>query len=285
MIGAPSRRHFRGCRVAAWGSFPFIFLAKGVFMISSIRQVLGPLLGRVAHPRRAKQPTQRLQARAHCAALGYLTRGPIEHGLIPLDELVLVAVYGSPEQPNRWLAGYGAERVPWGVSWGGVERHRFLKDLSLPPKIGARAARLDLQQAPLVELAFQLSQLLDQERSQRLPSAQTRLELPRLWAGFDRTTANRLKGEGPELHQRCRRRRTPAQELFRSTRRFHRGLVLHPLDWVSHRWRDIACVFADVGHFRKRQVFQLQDPTQDLVGYRGAAEFDLFHSRFRRDGF
>ena len=83
----------------------------------------------------------------------------------------------------------------------------------------------------------------------------------------------------------CQRCGEPARTLLRSARRTHRGLVLFPLDWVSHRWREVACVFADVGRFRRRQLFRLRDPARDLVGYRGAVEFDFFHSRFRHDGF
>lgn len=253
-------------------------------MISSIRQFVGPLLRRVAHHPRDKPPMRRWQSCGNCGALSYLNEGSIERGLIPLEELTLVVVCGNLQQPGRWLSGYSAEQVPWGVFWGGVNRHRFLKDLTLPPKIGARGARLDLRQARLTELALQLSQLLDERRSQQLPQIQKRLELPRLWAGFDRAFAGRIRGSGPELSRQSLRRGKSAQALFASARRFHRGLTLYPLDWVSHRWRDIVCVFADLGHFRKRQVFLLPDPAQDLVGFRGAAEFDLFSSRFRREG-
>lgn len=253
-------------------------------MISSIRRFVGPLLRRVAHPSRDNPPTQHLQSCGNCGSLSYLAEGPIERGLIQLEELTLVVVCGNPQQPGRWLSGYSAERVPWGVSWGGVKRQRFLKDLTLPPKIGARGARLDLRKARLVELALQLSRLLDQRRLHRLPHIQQRLELPRLWAGFDQAFADRISGSGPELSRRSRRRGKSTQALLASARRFHRGLTLFPLDWVSHRWRDFACVFADLQHFRKRQVFLLPDPAQDLVGYRGAAEFDLFSSRFRREG-
>lgn len=66
------------------------------------------------------------------AALGYLPRGQIKRGLIPVEELTLVVLYGNAIEPGRWLAGYSAQRVPWGVAWGGVERHQFLKDLRLP---------------------------------------------------------------------------------------------------------------------------------------------------------
>jgi hypothetical protein len=218
------------------------------------------------------------------AALDYLPRGQIKRGLIPIEKLTLVVLYADATQSGRWLAGYSGERVPWGVAWGSAERRQFLKDLTLPAKVGAPAAQLELEDASLIELAYQLNGLLEQHRSQRLPAVQRRLELPKLWAGFERKAANHVKGSGPELYAQCQRRSRSARALLNSSRRFHGGLVLFPLNWVSHRWRDIACVFADVGRFRKRQVFRLPEPGQDLVGYRGASEFNFFHGRFRRNG-
>ena len=253
-------------------------------MIFNVNQAVSNLFSGLARRPPAQPPMRRPRSTTGVAALGYLARGPIKRGLIPIEELALVVLNGDATLSGRWLAGYSGERVPWGVAWGGAERHEFLKDLTLPPKIGAPAAQLDLEDASLVELAYELSQLLEQQRSQRLPAVQRRLELPKLWAGFKRATANHVKGSGPELYAQCQRRSRSARALLNSSRRFHGGLVLFPLNWVSHRWRDIACVFADVGQFRKRQVFRLREPGQDLVGYRGASEFDFFHSQFRRNG-
>lgn len=253
-------------------------------MISHVNNAVCTSLNRRSRRRRPVSK-RRPRSAASVAALGYLAHGPIERGLIPIEKLSFVVLYGDATQPGRWLAGYSGQRVPWGVAWGGVERNEFLKDLCLPARIGGRAAQLDLQQAVLVEMAFQLNQCLEPQRRQRLPAVQKRLELPRVWAGFEPAAANRIKASGPELMALCQRCGEPARTLLRSARRTHRGLVLFPLDWVSHRWREVACVFADVGRFRKRQRFRLREPAQDLVGYRGAAEFDFFHSRFRRDGF
>lgn len=253
-------------------------------MISNAKQAVSTLFSGRARRPPAQPPMRRPRSTTGVAALGYRARGQIKRGLIPIEELTLVVLYGDATRSGRWLAGYSAQRVPWGVAWDGAERHQFLKDLTLPPKIGAPAAQLDLEDASLVELAYELSQLLEQYRSRRLPAVQKRLELPRLWSGFKRATANHVKGSGPELYTQCQRRSKSARALLNSTRRFHGGLVLYPLNWVSHRWRDIACVFADVGQFRKHQVFRLREPSQDLVGYRGASEFDFFHSRFRQNG-
>lgn len=254
-------------------------------MISHVNMTDRILVGRHLGRQRKRPSKRRPRSIVSVAALGYLARGRTNRGLIPVEELTLVVLYGNAIKPGRWLAGYSAQRVPWGVAWGGVERNTFLKDLCLAPTIGGRAAELDLQQAALVELARQLNQCLEQQRTQRLPAVQKRLELPRLWAGFEPAAARRIKCAGPELSALCRRRRQPARMLLRSARRRHQDLVLYPLEWVSHEWREMACVFADVGRFRKRQLFRLQDPAQDLVGYRGAAEFDFYRSRFRRDGY
>lgn len=254
-------------------------------MISHVNKSDRIQAGRRLGRQREQSSKRRPRSYASAAALGYLPRGQIKRGLIPVEELTLVVLYGNAIEPGRWLAGYSAQRVPWGVAWGGVERHQFLKDLCLSPGVGALGAHLDPQEAPLVELAFQLSQLLERHRTQRWQAVRKRLELPRLWAGFERAAARRIKGAGPELFALCRRRRQPARMLLQSARRRHQDLVLFPLEWVSHQWREMACVFAEVGRFRRRQLFRLRDPARDLVGYRGAVEFDFFHSRFRHDGF
>jgi hypothetical protein len=68
--------------------------------------------------------------------------------------------------------------------------------------------------------------------------------------------------------------------LLEHLRRDHLGLVLHPLAWVSHHWQQAVAVFADLEQFPRRQVFHLRQPSDDLVGFQNAAEFD-FYSRFR----
>ena len=254
-------------------------------MISHVNKTDRTVFSRHLGRQRQQSSNWRPRSIVGTAALGYLPRGQIKRGLIPVEELTLVVLYGNALEPGRWLAGYSAQRVPWGVAWGGVERHQFSKDLCLPRGVGALAAHLDPQEAPLAELAFQLNRLVERHQTQRWQSVRKRLELPRLWAGFERAAARRIKGAGPELFALCRRRRQPARMLLRSARRRHQDLVLFPLEWVSHHWREMACVFAGVGRFRRRQLFRLRDPARDLVGYRGAVEFDFFHSRFRHDGF
>ena len=132
-------------------------------MISHVNNAVRASLN---HRSRRRRPVSKRRPRSatSVAALGYLAQGPIERGLVPIEELTCVVLYGDAAHSGRWLAGYSAQRVPWGVAWGGVERNEFLKDLCLPPRIGGRAAQLDLQQAALVELAFQLNQCLEQQQ-------------------------------------------------------------------------------------------------------------------------
>jgi hypothetical protein len=71
------------------------------------------------------------------------------------------------------------------------------------------------------------------------------------------------------------------QRLLERLRRDHLDMALYPLAWVSHHWQQAAAVFADLEQFPRRQVFRLRQPSVDLAGYQGAAEFD-FHDCVRR---
>ena len=46
--------------------------------------------------------------------------------------------------------------------------------------------------------------------------------------------------------------------------------------------RQAVAVFADLERFPKRQVFPLDRLPDDLLGFQGAAEFNFYGSRFRR---
>lgn len=216
------------------------------------------------------------------AALGYLTNGPVQHGLIAIEHLVLVVLHAAPERGEFPLVGFSAEPVQWGVAWGGPIRNPFLKDLALEPAVGARGRRLDLSRRRLVELGLQLERDLRRGgRSRRLP-LRRRVSLPRLWAGVRLADAHRLQGDGPEFANACRQSDNTPRELFRQAARHHQGLTLLPLDWISHRWQQFVAVFAELGRFPQRQVFRVRDPQHDLAGYRGASHFDFYDSRFQR---
>ena len=224
-----------------------------------------------------KQPCRMRAGRL--AALGYLTNGPVRQGLVPIEQLLLVVLHAELPQPATKLAGFSAERIEWGVEWGGPARNRFAKDLALEPKIGARGPRLDLRRVLLVQLALQLERELSRHaRFPRLPIAR-RFRLPPLWAGFRPMDAKKLAGDGPEFAAACRQSSKRPGQLLSGARRAHHGLTLLPLDWVSHAWQQAVDVFADVGKFPKRQVVRPAGP-EGLIGYRGASHFNLHDLRF-----
>lgn len=221
------------------------------------------------------------------AALGYLTHGPILDGLVEIDRLTLVVLYDEPLSSGSLalrLAGYQAKCIPWGVRFGGPDQCRFLKDLLLQPVFGARGYRLDLAATDLLGLGLRLDRELDRH-ARYLPEQIRRcVQLPKLWAAFRPQDAPEVTGDGPELAAYADRTRRPMSHLLNRLRRDHFGLVLYPLAWVSHHWHAIATIFADLEEFPRRQVFRLQKPADDLIGFRDAAEFNLYGSRFRLPG-
>ena len=177
------------------------------------------------------------------------------------------------------LAGYSGSRVPWGVRFGGPENCQFDKDFRLQPVAGARGHRIDLANEDLLTLGLGLERELD--RCTRFCQQRVREQvcLPKLWAVFRPADATNITGDGPELAAYAARAGRPPQRLLEHLRRDHLGWALHPLAWVSHHWQQATAVFADLERFPRRQVFRLRQPSDDLVGYQGAAEFD-FYSRF-----
>jgi hypothetical protein len=223
------------------------------------------------------------------AALGYLANGPVTDGLIEIENLVLAVLYDEAQLDGRtavWLAGFGGVLGPWGVRWGGLEQSRFLKDFSLRPDTRGRGPRPDARRGELLRLALQLDRKI--ERYLRYPrlTRRYRLRLPKLWAGFRASRVAQITGDGPELAEACRRSGKSADELLDESRRNHEGLTLFPLEWVSHHWEIASAVLADLERFPATQVFPLNCLPEGLQGFKGAAEYDFYTSRFRksRDG-
>ena len=238
------------------------------------------------HRRFSRSHRNRVQPRP-LAALGYLTNGPTVSGLIEVENLVLVVLHHelqAARRPALRLAGFSGARLPWGVHWGGPDQSRFFKDLLFRPVPQARGQRLDVTRTRLLELALQLDRQL--EMHARYPGLihQPRIQLPRLWAGFRGSYATCVTGDGPELALHCRRTKRPASRLLQEAQRMYEGLAIYPLEWVSHHWPDMVAVFADLGRLPRRQVFPLRRLPDDLQGFQGAADFDLYYSRFRRCG-
>jgi hypothetical protein len=178
------------------------------------------------------------------------------------------------------LAGYAGSRVPWGVRFGGHENCRFYKDLLLQPVAGARGYRLDLANPELLELGLQLDRELDRHTRYLRRQVHAHLRLPKLWAAFRPTDAAAIIGDGPELAVYAARTGKSPECLLERLRRDHRGLIWYPLAWVSHHWEQAVAIFADLNRFPRRQVFCVQQQSDDLVGYQDAAEFH-FQGGFR----
>ena len=225
---------------------------------------------------------RRIQPRP-LAAFGYLTNGPVIDGLVEVENLHIVILCDEEIRPGHYalrLAGYSGSRVPWGVRFG-PENCQFRKDLRLQPVPGGRGYRLDLADEELLVLGLDLHR--QRERCARFRQRQVReqLVLPKLWAAFRTDDAIGITGDGPELAAYAARTGKLPQHLLEHLRRDHGGLVLYPLAWVSHCWQQAIAVFADLERFPNRQVFHLRQPSDDLVGYQDAAEFD-FHTALAR---
>lgn len=219
------------------------------------------------------------------AALGYLVNGAVVQGLIEVENLVLVALYDEPQDLGPLavrLVGCNGARVPWGVHWGGVEHSLFYKDLRRCPRSGAVGLRVDANRERLLHLALQLDGDLGRHCRYPRPAHRQQLQLPRLWAGFRAGQAADVMADGPELAVHAQTTGQTAAELLAQSRRSYEGLVLFPLPWTSHHWREMVAVFADLAEFPCRQVFALEHWPDDLQGFREAAQFDFYHSRFRR---
>jgi hypothetical protein len=214
------------------------------------------------------------------AALGYMTHGPVESGLIEVGRLTLVILYACqvrPWQRALRLAGFTGKPVPWGVRWGGSDQCRFVKDLLLQPVPGGPGLRLDAADSDRLTLAMQLHGELG--RAVRYGRVREQVQVPKLWAGFDPVTAATLRGDGPELADYAARTGRPPQDLLNRVRLHHSGLALFPLAWTSHAWDKVEQVFADLDRFPRRQVFRVEKLPDDLMGFQGAAEFDFSHFR------
>jgi hypothetical protein len=219
------------------------------------------------------------------AALGYVTNGPVVEGLIEVENLVLVIAYDETLPTGKLalrLAGFSATLMPWGVRWGGTEKSLFFKDMLLRPVPQSCGRRLNSSCANLIELGLKLDREIERQCRYRRMAAKNRLLLPRLWAGFRNPQAAKIIGDGPELAQCAQEAGQAPADLLAQRKRTHAGLTLFPLEWVSHEWRSMTAAFADLERFPSWQVFPLRHLPEDLQGYQDAAQFDFFHSRFRR---
>lgn len=215
------------------------------------------------------------------AAMTYLVRGPVSDDLIDIRHLLFLVLYDGHKREGSdsiWLAGFSGTRIPWGVKWGGYKQNRFLKDVRLAPAPEARGRNLDLNDLELLHVALRLERQRVMRSRRQLPSRH--LQLPRLWAGFDPSNAVQITGQGPELADVCERAGLSPDRLLAAAEREHVGLILYPLEWVSHHWRKVGAIFASLDGLPRYQVFRLRSAKSDLRGFNGAAEFDFYTTRF-----
>jgi hypothetical protein len=220
-------------------------------------------------------------------ALGYLIEGPDTGPLVDLDQLVLVFV--RDETIGRGciairVIGYRAARIDHGVHWGGRGNIRFYKDLFNSPRPFAKGPVLDSRYASLLELALRLDHRIEQGRRQLQSIRQSELRLPRLWAGFPKSVADDIRGDGPEFELLCRKFGMNAQSMLDKFRRQVNCLTLFPADWVSDHLDEAVAIFGDLAGMPARQAFSLDKCSDTLVGYMGAMSFDLYEGRRRRVG-
>lgn len=217
------------------------------------------------------------------AAVLFQVSGHGTGSLVKIQQLSVLVLTEVADDSGRHLqsrlSGYSTTRIPWGVRFGGVEGHRFLKDLRLPPQPGARGSRLNSHDSHRLRLMIRLQDALQKGVFSRS------LRLPRLWAGFEPRFAASISGDGPELLGACHTRGESSQELMIRHRRRHAGLVLFPLDWVSHVADKTRVIFADLAEFPCCQTITLPSSpsAHPLQGYRGACEFDFVSNRFESE--
>jgi hypothetical protein len=140
---------------------------------------------------------------------------------------------------------------------------------------------MDADDTELLQLGLDLEEQLHQHHCYRWLRVQRHPLLPRLWAGFRQPHVPRIEGDGPELAAVCKRRCELPAQVLASAKREWQGLVLYPLEWVSHQWQQAVILLADVSRLPSPQVFVVNSLPDDLRGFQGAAAFDFFDSRFR----
>ncbi len=217
------------------------------------------------------------------AALGYMAEGPVENNLIEVGKLTIVILYPCQIRSGLdalRLAGFSGTPRPVGCPLG---RRR-----SVPLPEGSPASAGARWTGAAAECGRRGS--VDPGASNSTASG----TVPCIMAS--RPCGNRFNcpSSGP-VSIGLRRPASPAtapnwrptvgragrspEEQFHRLRRDHHDLVLWPLAWVSHHWRQAVTIYADLDRFPRRQVFRLENLPDDLAGFQGAAEFD-FASRF-----
>jgi hypothetical protein len=201
--------------------------------------------------------------------------------LIDIRRLTVCILHDEFEQsgpPGIRFAAYRLGQIPWGVTLGGPGQILMDKDLALAPRrraYGRRFARSDRRWLPL---ALRMDRWLERhERHPYFPRS-TELRVPKFWADLK---TNHITGDGPEFARWCRDFGLPENMALFTCGRRYCGQILYPLEFVSHAWRQICTVYADVANLFQRQVVRL-DGSNQLAGFQGACQYDLLNSPHRR---
>jgi hypothetical protein len=230
-----------------------------------------------------------IEARKGLVAMYIHDHSRLPHPYVEIDHLLISVLYedefhpvkdSQPERNPLRFCGYRVAKMPDGAQWGGTSNIVFFKDLTLSPNYSGRGQRLRLDKSFHVELALELDGCLSS--AARHPELhRPNLQLPHLWAGFRRRSADNLRGVGLELELASRRTGISTLELLRQCERDFEGLKLYPLDLVTIDIESATTVFADIAEFRRPRVFRIPKFPRDLVGQLGASNYDFYHGRYR----
>ncbi len=214
------------------------------------------------------------------AVLSYLTTGPVIDGLVELGRISFCVLhdYQQPGVVATRLAGYRATIVSGRILIGGAAQIRFEKNIALSPAgERKRGCRLGKNGPELLSLALHLDRTL--ERYARFPFFPRRsaFRMPRFWVAL---ADQSVRDRGPAFAAYCKMNGHSPGKLFKRAGRDHAGLIIYPLEFVSHYWQQFGKVYVDLKSFPKRQIICFRGPA-DLKGLFGVCEFDLLSSRFR----
>lgn len=213
------------------------------------------------------------------AALGFLSRDPPRSGFVPLRQLTIVVAHDvvvpGRLTPKLRLAGYSARVSKAGIQWGGVQGHRFEKNLALTPQPRARGPRLDLLQPELVTLGLRLTRRLEHFAKHPNFPQRTAPVLPRVWAGLIDDGKIRTCDLGLKEMNVSAGDALPCRVG---------GLLLVPVAWIDEgSRRDVVEYFAELRFASCLQSIVLQDGQQEgLVGTTADGPFDFCSSKFGR---
>jgi len=192
--------------------------------------------------------------------VGFLCQGWQPQAFVELSRLIVVAVYDAGKTegvPTIRVAGYRPQITPTGVEWCSAKSVVLWKDLSLRPKPFAKTQRIDLRSRVLLQLALRLEHRIEQAERHLRRIERSTLQLPRLWAGYRRSTAQSVEASGPEIEALCSKFGLTRRAMAAKFQQEHDGLVLLPVSWVAEDLHRATTVFAETAGMARRQATPL----------------------------